>query len=326
MMRSRILSTGLGTPKNVLTNLDISKIVDTSDEWIVSRTGIKERRVIDRENGETHTTLALQASEKALKNSGLKASDIDFVICCTVTPETWMPITAARVAGLMGCERAAAVDLNSACSGFILGLATADAYIRSGMYKNILVIGIDVFSPILNWEDRKTCVLFGDGAGAAIVQATPETDDKNAPMILGSFLGAQFDKDEFLGVSGGGTRAPEKRGYITMNGQEVFKSASRAMAMAADVILKQCKMKSEEIDWFIPHQANLRIIDMVAKLAKIPEEKIYINLDRWGNTSAATVAIALAEMEEKKILKKGQHVLLDVFGGGFTYGSMIIRW
>ncbi len=325
-MRSRIAAMGLGLPSKVLTNLEMEKFVDTSDEWIRTRTGIKERRLIDTEKGETHTSLCIQAATQALEKANVKADELDLVICCTITPETWMPMSSSRLVGAIGAKKAGSFDLNSACSGFIAGLHTADAFIRSGIHKKILVVGIDVFSPILDWADRKTCVLFGDGAGAAVVEATDASDPKKDSMILGSYLGTQFDVDENLSVLGGGTRFPKRPPVITMEGQEVFKSGSRAMAVAATEIIKRCGMTANDIDWFIPHQANLRIIEMVAKLTEFPMERVYINVDRWGNTSAGTVAIAMAEMQNSGQLKRGQTILLDVFGGGFTYGAMIIRW
>jgi len=325
-MRSRIASIGLGIPSKVMTNTDLMKLVDTSDEWIRTRTGIKERRLIDPEKGETHTSLCLMAVNEAMQKAKVTAEEIDLVICCTITPETWMPMASSRIVGAIGANNSGSFDLNSACSGFIAGLHTANAFIRSGVHKKIIVVGIDVFSPIIDWADRKTCVLFGDGAGAALVEAVPDGDPSKDSMIIDSFLRTQFDADENLSVKGGGTRFPKLPPVIKMEGQEVFKSGSRAMAMAAVEIIKRCGMTSDDIDWFVPHQANLRIIEMVTKLADFPMDRVYVNLDRWGNTSAGTVAIALAEMERSGQLKRGQTVLLDVFGGGFTYGAMIIRW
>jgi len=333
--RSKISGVGLGVPSKVLSNSDLSKIVDTSDEWIVTRTGIKERRIADRENGEQNSTLSIRAAKEALENAGLTPADIDMVICATLTPDTWMPITAARVIDGLGIKKAAGFDLNAACSGFLSSLHVADSLVRSGAQKNILAIGAEVFSSLVDWSDRKTCVLFGDGAGAAIVSRVENGDPLKDSMILASHLYCMPDMEENLVIKSGGSRNPyseQKQSgdafnpYVQMRGSEVFKNGSRAMAEAAKLVLEKAGVSSADVKWFIPHQANLRIIEMVAKLAEIPMDKVYVNLDRWGNTSAATVAIAMAEMNRKQLLNKGDLILLDVFGGGYTYGAMLLRW
>ncbi len=325
-IRSKITGIAHGIPSKVLTNHDLMKIVDTSDEWIQTRTGIKERRFVDKEKGETHTTLALEAARKALVKANAKAEEIELVICATMSPETYMPMASCRIVGELGAKNAGAFDLNTACSGFISALHTADSFIRSGVHKKVLVIATEVFSSILDWTDRKTCVLFGDGAGAAVVEPHYNADPTTDSVIIGSQLWSMNDLNESLAVKGGASREPDLRPRITMDGQEVFKFASRAMAEAAGHVVKKCGYRLEDVDWFIPHQANLRIIEMVAKLSNFPMEKVYVNLDRWGNTSSATVIIALSEMQEKGLLKKGQLVLLDVFGGGFNYGALLLRW
>lgn len=332
----------MGVPSRVLSNQELSQIVDTSDEWIRTRTGIQERRIIDPSLGESNSSLSILSSKNALVSAKMAPDEIDLVICCTATPDTWMPITAARVIAGLGIKNCASFDLNAACSGYLTGLHVADSLIRSGAHKNILVIGADVFSSILDWTDRKTCVLFGDGAGAAVLSrvenANPETDS----MILCSQLYTLPDTNEFLAIKSGGVgRTPfenpidsvsdsgnacDARPYVTMNGGEVFKAGSRGMAEAAKNLMATAKVDPSQIRWLVPHQANLRIIEMVAKLADFPMEKVYTNVDRWGNTSAATVAIALAEMSEKNLVQKGDLILLDVFGGGFTYGAMLLRW
>lgn len=332
---AKISGVGIGIPTRVLTNDDISKFVDTNDEWIRTRTGISERRIVDRALGESNSSLSVKACREALEDSGLLASQIDMVMCCTATPDTWMPITAARVVDALQIESCASFDLNAACSGFLTGLHVADSLLRSGAYKNILVVGADVFSTILDWRDRKTCILFGDGAGAAVVSRVENCDPSKDSMILASQLFTSPDRHEYLTVKSGEGRSPfdgphqredTPRPYVSMNGTEVFKAGTRGMAEAARVVMEKGQVTADQIKWLVPHQANLRIIEMVAKLAKFPMEKVYINVDRWGNTSAATVAIALGEMRQKNLLQKGDLILLDVFGGGFTYGAMLLRW
>ena len=331
---SRISGTGLGIPSKVLTNDDLSKIVETSDEWIRTRTGIQSRRLIDRELGESNASISMAAAKQALAKSQINAKDIDLVISCTATPDTWMPITAARVVDGIGAVNAGAFDLNAACSGFLTGLHTADGLIRGGLHKKILVVGSDVFSGILDWSDRSTCVLFGDGAGAAVVEASPDSDPATDSMILGSVLVTHFDREEHLSVKGGGSRTPAlspgymtvEKPFVTMNGQEVFKAGSRGMVEAARAVLDKCQVSINDVKWLVPHQANRRIIEMAAKLLNFPIERTFMNVEKWGNTSAATVAICLAEMQQQNLIKKGDLVLLDVFGGGFTAGAMLVRW
>ncbi|NCN27986.1 ketoacyl-ACP synthase III [bacterium] len=328
-----IVGTGLGVPSKVVTNKDFEKMVDTSDEWIRTRTGICERRFIDRDKGETLETIALQAGKKALENAKTKPEDIDLIIFATTSPDTFMPNMSCRMTASLGLVNAAAIDQNAACSGFVLGMHTADSFIRSGQYKNIMVIGGEALSSALDMKDRSTCVLFGDGAGAAIVQAVENADLSKDSVILGSKFYAKADVKESLSMAGGGTRTPywhedfAKVGpYIRMQGQDVFKEATRGMVRAAKEVMAQCEVMPSDIKWFVPHQANLRIIEMVGKMLEIPSEKTYINLDRWGNTSAATVITCLAEMEEKNMINKGDLVLMDVFGGGFSYGALLARW
>lgn len=325
-LRSRIAGIALSQPSRIFTNDDMAKIVDTSDEWVRTRTGIKQRNFIDPEKGENHTQLSVDSSKKAMAMAGIEGKDLDLIICSTMSPETYMPMASCRIAHALGASKVGAFDLNTACTGFLSAIHTADSFIRSGVYKNVLVVSTEVFSPILDWKDRKTCVLFGDGSGAALLQATEVEDERSESMIIGSQLWCLPDMNENLLLKGGGTRHPELRPHITMEGQEVFKTGSRAMAEAAQFILNKCGYKASEVDWLVPHQANLRIIEMVAKLAEFPMDKVYVNVDRWGNTSAATVPICLAEMHAKGLLKRGQLLLLDVFGGGFNYGSMLVRW
>jgi 3-oxoacyl-[acyl-carrier-protein] synthase-3 len=332
-LRSRILATAVGVPSKVVTNNDLSKIVETSDEWIVTRTGIRQRRFIDRKNGETITTLSANAANDALKRAGLKGTAIDLVIFATATPETIWPSAAARVAGAIGANRAAALDMNAACSGFVYGLHIADGLIRSGLHKRILVLGGEIFSTMMDMTDRATCVLFGDGLGAAVVEVVENADPRKDSMILGSRIGSIFDAEENLCAIGGGSRvsfeemrAGQDKPYLRMKGQEVFKFATRTMAEVGQEVMDLCGLKAEDVDWLVPHQANLRIIEKVAHLTQFPREKIFTNVDRWGNTSAGTIAICLGEMESQGLLKKGQTVLLDSFGAGYTYGAVAVRW
>lgn len=336
-LRSRIMGTGLGIPSRVVTNFDLEKIVETSDEWIQTRTGIRERRLVDPEKGETLSSLSTIAAIQALERAKISPEQVDLVLCCTTTPDTVLPISAARIQAAMGAPQAGAMDINAACSGFVTGLHVADGLLRGGLHKTIVVVGADVFSAILDWKDRSTCVLFGDASGAAVLQSFEAQDTSlhsKESMILGSRLYCDFDENEALAVKGGGSRTPphdprfgkEHKPFVTMMGQDVFKAGTRAMAHAGKDVVERCGLTMDDIDWFVPHQANIRIIEMVGKLLNFPMEKTYVNVDRWGNSSAGTVAVCLAEMERKGLLKKGQLVLLDVFGGGFTYGAMVVRW
>jgi len=334
MYSARILGTGLGSPAKVLTNADLEKFVDTSDEWIRTRTGICERRIIDRDAGETLTSISVIAAKQALENSGVKASEIDLVVMGTTSPDTLMPGTATRVAGALGLHKVPALDINAACSGFMFSMHTVDALVRTGAYKKVLVVGGEHISSILNWKDRTTCVLFGDGAGAVVVEAVKDADPAKDSMILGSKIYTIFDEGKALEVLGGGSRYPAHHpemgksvhAHITMHGQDVFKTASRAMAESAKDVMEMCRISPDEIRWFVPHQANRRIIEMVAQLLHFPMDRVFVNIDRWANTSAGTIPICLAEMEQQKLLKRGDLILIDTFGGGFSYGAMLIRW
>jgi 3-oxoacyl-[acyl-carrier-protein] synthase-3 len=323
-LRSRISGTGLGLPTKVVTNHDLARFVDTSDEWIRTRTGIVERRFLGE--GQSLSSICKEGALRALEQAKISPKDIELIICCTATSETIMPITAARIGAALGAPQAGTFDLNAACSGFLTGLHVADGLIRGGIYKKILVCGGDVFQTILDFTDRSTCVLFGDGAGAVVLEAISDPDPKTASMILGSKLYTQFDEAEALAVLGGGSRDPKRTPVITMDGKEVYKNAVRGMLLAAKEVLTEARVAPEQLRWVIPHQANLRILEKVSELSGIPMDRIYVNLDRWGNTSAGTIAIALSEMDEKGLLKKGDLILLDAFGGGFTYGAMLLRW
>ncbi len=325
-INSKITGTGSFAPSRILTNYDLEKMVDTSDEWIITRTGIKERRIA--ENGTGTSDLSLEASLIALKEANLEPDQIDLILLGTVTPDYLLPSTACILQDKLKAKNAAVLDIVAACSGFIYGLSIASAFIAIGQYKNALVIGVETLSKITNWEDRNTCVLFGDGAGAAVVSAT--TEEKG---ILGTFLSGDGSLANLLHIPVGGTKAPLtkeninlKQHYISMQGNEVFKSAVRAMAGAAERIIHKVGLPPEEIDLLIPHQANIRIIEALAKRLKLPMEKVYVNIDRYGNTSAASVPIALDEARKRGVIKEGSNTVLVAFGAGFTWGSAVIKW
>lgn len=328
MIKAKIIATGSYTPKKILTNFDLEKMVDTSDEWIRSRTGISERRIAD--SSEASSDLAIKASQKALKQAGIKAKSLDLILVATATPDMLFPSTACLVQLGIGAKNAFAYDLSAACSGFIYGLSIAEQYIKSGRYKNILLIGSEVFSRIVNWEDRSTCVLFGDGAGAVIIQA--ENGRKNNG-ILSTHLYSDGHYYDFLLVPGGGSRSPisqtminKKNHFIIMKGNETFKIAVRFMAKAANEALSFNKLTLEDVSIFIPHQANQRIIDAVVKKLNFPKEKVFVNLMKYGNTSAASIPIALDEALRNKKIRKNDILLLTAFGAGLTWGSAIIKW
>ncbi len=321
-----ITGTGSFAPARILTNSDLERMVETSDEWITSRSGIKERRI--SENGIGSSDLAFEASKIALQEAGLKPEQIDLILVGTVTPDYLLPSTACILQDKLKAKNAAVLDIVAACSGFIYGLSIASAFIAIGQYKNVLVIGVETLSKITNWEDRNTCVLFGDGAGAAVVSAT--TEDKG---ILGTYLSGDGSLANLLHIPVGGTKTPLtrenfdlKKHYICMQGNEVFKSAVRAMDSAAKHIIQQVGLTAQEVDLLIPHQANIRIIEALAKRLKVSMDKVYVNIERYGNTSAASVPIALDEARKRGVIKPGSNTVLVAFGAGFTWGSAVIKW
>jgi len=323
---ARIAGTGMAVPEKILTNADLEKMVDTSDEWIVSRSGIKERRIADANTAASD--LALEASLKALNDAKVKGEDLDLIIVGTVTPDFTLPSTACILQDKLNNKKAAVMDVVAACAGFIYGLSIAKAFVNIGQFKNVLVIGVEILSKFTNWEDRNTCVLFGDGAGAVVVQPSKEKGG-----ILATYISGDGSLANLLHAPIGGTRTrltkenfDLKQHYIIMAGSEVFKSAVRAMGDSALRVIEQAGLKSEEIDLLIPHQANIRIIEATAKRLKIPMEKVYVNIDRFGNTSSASVPIAMDEARKKGRIKKGDKVVLVAFGGGFTWGAALIEW
>jgi len=326
LLKARITGTGLYVPKKVLTNSDIEKVVDTSDEWIRERTGIRERRIAANE--EAASDLALMASNEALKSAGLKARKLDLIIVATVTGDMPLPSTACILQHRIGARKAAAFDVNAACSGFIYALSTADAYIRAGIYRRVLVVGSEVLSRITDWTDRSTCVLLGDGAGAVVLEATE--GDRG---ILSVKLNADGSMWDLLHIPAGGSRMPAtektvKEGlhYMKMRGNETFKVAVRTLEKLVLSTLKEHKLKPEDISLLIPHQANLRIISATAKRLGLGLEKVMINLDRYGNTSAASIPIALDEAVRSGRIREGDYIILEAFGGGLTWASALIKW
>lgn len=321
-----IIGMGYYVPEKVMTNFDFEKIIDTSDEWIRTRTGIKERRFAPE--GMNTSDLAVEASKKALKVAGLSPEDIDLIITATGTPDYLIQNTACLVQEKLGAVNAAAFDLNAACSGFVYSLAVGQAMIQSGMYKNILVMGTEVLSRILDMQDRNTCILFGDGAAAAVLSTVEE-----GYGILSSYLGAEGENNETLRTPSGGTAKPvtvetveNREVYLRMKGQEVFKFAVKALPKATETALERAQIEPSQVDMVVPHQANVRIIESASKRLGIPVEKFYLNLDKFGNTSSASIGIALGEALEKGLVKKGDIVALTGFGAGLTYGSIVMKW
>ena len=325
MKRVGILGLGKYLPEKVLTNADLEKIVDTSDEWITTRTGIKERRIAAK--NEATSDLAVHAAKQALKAANLKAAELDLIIVGTVTPDMPFPSTATIVQAKLGAKNAFCFDISAACAGFIYAITVAQQFIARGTCKNALVIGAETLSRITDWEDRNTCVLFGDGAGAAIL------GESKGQGVLSAYLGSDGTKTSLLQMPGGGSLNPataqtvkDRLHYIKMEGSELFKIAVTSMADAALKALKNAGLKCADVNWIIPHQANLRIINAVAKRLGFVNAQVYLNIEKYGNMSSACVAIALCEAAEEGKIKKGDIVLLDAFGGGLVWGALIIKW
>jgi 3-oxoacyl-[acyl-carrier-protein] synthase III len=321
--RSVILSTGSKLPERVLTNDDLSRMVDTSDEWIVQRTGIRERHIAA--DGETTGDLAAGAARVALERAGLGPDDIDLVLVATSTPDRTFPATAVDVQSRLGVTRGAAFDVQAVCSGFVYGLTTADSLLRTGLARRALVIGAETFSRILDWSDRTTCVLFGDGAGAVVLEARPGQGTTEDRGILTAHLRADGRHRDKLYVDGG-VSSTGTVGHLRMEGKEVFKFAVGAVTDVIEAAFEATGFSGETIDWFIPHQANRRIIEGSARKLGIAPEKTVITVDRHGNTSAASIPLALDQAVTDGRVRPGQVVLLEAMGGGFTWGSLIVRW
>ncbi|MEP6662208.1 MAG: beta-ketoacyl-ACP synthase III [Verrucomicrobiota bacterium] len=321
-----ITAVGSYVPERVLTNADLEKMVDTSDEWITSRTGIKQRRIAA--NDEFTSDLATKAALLAMERAGISATELDLIIVATITPDMPFPSTACLVQQKLGATRAAAFDVEAACSGFIFGLEIGQQFIMSRTYDTVLVIGAEKLSSIVDWTDRNTCVLFGDGAGAAILQHRPQ-----AHGLLTACMGSDGGKADLLSMPGGGSRCPAtaesvlaKQHYLRMDGKETFKNAINAMITAAQEALRRCEIDISQIKCVIPHQANRRIIDVVGERLGITAEQIFVNVEKYGNTSAASVAIALDEAVTSGKIQRGDLVLLVVFGAGLTWGAAVIEW
>ncbi|MDD2763880.1 MAG: ketoacyl-ACP synthase III [Opitutaceae bacterium] len=323
-----ILGTGSCAPTKIVSNHDLAKVVDTSDEWIVTRTGIRERHIAGQH--EPTSELAARAASAAIADARLTAADIDLVVLATVTPDMPMPSTACAVQRKLGIsERAMCFDLNAACTGFLYALDVARSLMAAGHHRHALVIGAEKLSSFLDWQDRSTCVLFGDGAGAVVLGQASEP----GRGILGCYLGAEGVDPSLLCIPGGGCLHPasahsveHRQHYVKMKGREIFKMAVRVMAGAAREILEQHGLTADQITWVIPHQANLRIIETLAKDLALPLDRFIINLDRYGNTSSASIPIALDEARRAGRIHPGEISLLVAFGGGLTYGSALIRW
>lgn len=326
MTRARITGTGSAVPDMIRTNFDLEKMVDTTDEWIVTRTGIRERRIAV--DGEYTSTFATRAAERALDMAGVSAAEIDLIIVATISGDFPFPSTACIVQNNLGAKKAAAFDISAACSGFIYGLSIADNAIRGGTARKALVIGAEVLSRIIDWSDRNTCLLFGDGSGAVVIEAC-----ESEQGILSTHLHSDGSYWELLHQPGCGSRNPavqktldDRNVFLKMQGNEVFKLAVRAMEDAALQALEQNSLTPPDIDIFIPHQANLRIIDAIGKRLGLSSDKVFVNIDHYGNTSAASIPLALDEANRKGLIKAGDIALFDAFGGGLTWGSALVRW
>jgi 3-oxoacyl-[acyl-carrier-protein] synthase III len=323
MMRSVVLGCGSYLPSRVLTNTELAQTVDTSDEWIVQRTGIHERRIAAP--GELTSDLSLNAAQSALAHAKVDAQSIDLIILATSTPDQTFPATAVTVQDRLGIRHGAAFDLQAVCSGFVYALATADALLRTGAHKRALVIGGETYSRILDWTDRTTCVLFGDGAGAVVLEAQELAGTKEDHGILTSYIRSDGRYRDKLYVDGGPS-STQTTGYLRMDGREVFRHAVGAISDAVEKALEQSGFRSEDIDWFVPHQANKRIIDGVARKLGLKPEQVVLTLDRHANTSAASIPLALADAVADRRIKRGDLVMLEAMGGGFTWGATLIRW
>ena len=326
---SKISGTGSYLPEKVLTNDDLSKMVDTSDEWIFQRVGIKERHIAAK--NEVTSDLAANAAQAALNNAGIDSNDIDLIITATVTHDKLFPATATQVQRKINAKNAAAIDVNAACSGFIYGLTIADQFIKSGFYRNILVIGVEILSRFINWQDRNTCVLFGDGAGAVVLSAN---HSDNGAGLKYAELGADgFTPPEWLELPAGGSAMPASKEtveqnlhFAVMNGKEIYKFGVKIVPQTINRLLAKNGYTIENIDLIIPHQANVRIVEAAAKRLSIPKEKFFMNIDKYANTSAASIPIALDEAVQQKRIKRGDKIILIGFGGGLTWGAVLYEW
>ena len=324
MNKVSILGAGCYVPETVITNDDLSKVVDTSDEWITTRTGIKERHL---SNGEPTYMMGAKAARNAMNSAGISAEDIDMIICATITPDEFMPAVACRIQSEIGAKNAVAFDISAACSGLVFATSIASQFIKTGMYKNICVVGAETLSKVTDWSDRSTCVLFGDGAGAMII------GEGNGSMeILSESMISNGDKGDILTLNAvpfGNMLKPLEGeatdNYMKMDGQEVFKFAVKVITDQVKKVVEKASMEVSDIDYVVPHQANVRIIETAAKMLSMDVNKFHINLDKYGNTSSATIGIAMAELMEAKKLNKGDNLVMTGFGGGMSAGAILVR-
>jgi len=326
MIRSRIISTGSYLPPRVLTNSDLEKMVDTSDEWIISRSGIRERRIVEKDVATSD--LGAEAARRALEMAGLKAGDLDLIITGTNSPDMFFPCTGCFIQAKIGAKKAAAFDVSAGCTSFIHALSLADKFIKEDPSRKVMVLGAEIMSKVTDWTDRATCVLFGDGAGAIIL-----VGEEGERGVLSTHLHSDGSLWELLYIPGGGSANPsspetvkQRMHYIKMAGNQLFKVAVRALAEVSQEAMEHNGLKSADIEVMIPHQANTRIIEAAAKLINFPMEKVYLNIDKYGNTSSATIPIALDEIHREGVLKAGSLILLCSFGTGVTWGGAVIRW
>ena len=325
MIYSKIIGTGAYVPQRIVKNDELSKIVETNDEWITSRTGIKQRRI---SSGEKTYQMAAKAAKEAIKNAGIEKEEIDMIILATISPDFFMPSTANLVQAELGLEDIPSFDVTAGCTGFVYGLQIADQFIKSKQSKTILLIGVEVLSKVVDWSDRNTCVLFGDGAGAVILKSSSQEG------IICTYTGSQGDLRELLTLPAVPLKNPflhiqNNNGglsTISMNGKEIFQFAIRIMIKSISQVLNKSNLSIDDIDYIIPHQANIRIIDYVARKLKVERKKFIINLDRFGNTSAASVPLALNEAHKKKTFRPGDRIIMVAFGGGLTWGAALLNW
>lgn len=319
--------TGVGgyVPDDVLTNADLEKMVDTTDEWITTRTGIKERRIL-RTSGKATSDMGLEVVRQLLEKTGTKPEEIDLLICATVTPDTTFPDTANTILDKAGAKNAFGFDINAACSGFLFALTTGAKFIESGMYKKVIVIGADKMSAIVDYSDRSTCIIFGDGAGGVLLE--PNTEGNG---VIDAILKSDGSGREFLHMKAGGSLKPatpetvaNKEHFVFQDGKPVFKAAVTGMVTTVNQVLARNNMTTEDIDWLVPHQANMRIINSVGDMLDFPMDKVMVNIHKYGNTTAGTLPLCLWEYESQ--LKKGDNLMLTAFGGGFTWGSLYLKW
>ena len=326
MLRARITGTGSYAPEKVLTNKDLERMVDTSDEWILERTGIRERHMAAKD--QTTSDLAVEAAVRALKAAGLKAKELDLIIVATCTPDMFFPSTACMVQHKLDAKHAAAFDMNAACSGFLYALSVANGYICSGAYKKVLVIGAETLTRFTDWQDRTTCILFGDGAGAVVLEATT-----GSHAILHTHIKSDAEYWDYIQIPGGAAKEPASKAVldkrsntIRMKGNETFKVAVKTLENLVVETLEKCNLKPSQLAMLIPHQANLRIIQATAKRLGLPMDKVMLNLERYGNTSAASIPIALDEAVRTGRIREGDYILLEAFGAGLTWASALVKW